>query len=100
MPETRTREPQLAPCDRQQSSKILSGKHLLRCHDLGVEPQGPGDDDSLRGLGRKAFFWGQRERLLSRIRHTTRLVPFSANARGKLRAFLKADGRPLSWAGQ
>ena len=76
----------------------LRGKVLLRCHDLGDEPQGPGDDDSLRGLGRKAFFWGQRERLLSRIRHTTRLVPFSANARGKLRAFLKADGRPLSWA--
>ena len=25
------------------TQKILRGKHLLRCHDLGVEPQGPGD---------------------------------------------------------
>ena len=76
------------PLQRQQSSKILLGKRLVRCHDVGVEPQGSGEDASLRGLGRIAFVRGQRERLLSRRRNATRLVPLSANARGNLQPSL------------
>ena len=79
MPETAFADPTWPL--RQADECFLFNANNLRKSSLGnvlygamtsvLTPQGSGEDASLRGLGRRAFIRGQRERLLSRLRNAT-----------------------------